>query len=329
MQISDIDCHEICLDCHKHVSYNASQFNRHAQKCRGQTPERREYIGSVKLSLRARRDKQLLELLRSEPNAMQNLSSNGVVLDKRLNRSFVAPECEALEIRFQQRSSKRKRLECVQLLMQSSPGETEGNRDSDFNDGRYLDDQHVPVTLSPPATNTSGATLAEPSVSGAARSSIGTDEVNDQIEAQPRAAQLQAPKESYEVMQSKILAYMVAKLGEPNARTQSYLQLLAPRQLQDLHDAVFHDLGLRRLDLEDAFSDLRRCLYSSLTYGAEEDLQASRSSCMTINVDIAGDYEVKVKIGREEGLIFMKKYRIQLHPQYAVEDLRAAVEQAA
>ncbi|KJZ71351.1 hypothetical protein HIM_09234 [Hirsutella minnesotensis 3608] len=122
-------------------------------------------------------------------------------------------------------------------------------------------------------------------------------------------------------MRSKVLRYMLARQPKREKDIQRYVQDLTPARLRDLYTTIFDPIGLHHNKLKDAFTDLWCCLESAEAYVMEAEL--NRSTCMSMEVDREGDYEVKVKVGRHEGLRFIKKYQLLFHTNFelSVTDL--------
>ncbi|UNI16674.1 hypothetical protein JDV02_003089 [Purpureocillium takamizusanense] len=225
---------------------------------------------------------------------------------------------------YSRRLSKRKHLEGEQSSstrqLRDGP---KRNGEREINGRQDTEEQHAAATLSSPAAEPTGTIATEaPVISDAAV--IHRNKASDPT-THARAAQLQPSDEPQRWMRSKILAHMESKLGRLDDRAQDYVQQLTPQQLQDLFNVIYNDMGLLYRDLEKAVSEILLCLYSSRTYRAERDMQTTRSSCMTVDVDLKGDYEVKIKVGRVHGLLFIRQYNILMHCLFAVEELQSEV----
>ena len=57
-------------------------------------------------------------------------------------------------------------------------------------------------------------------------------------------------------------------------------------------------------------------LQRSQTYISEEELQLSRSTCMSVEVDLDGDMVLNIKLGRLEGARLLKDWGILAHFRY-------------
>lgn len=311
--VIDISCHEMCLDCHIHVSNNASKFFKHAQKCRGKTPERKQYITSVKRSFRARSDNRLLELLRDVPNALRMFSYDGKTTDTTRNRTLEAPVYEAPESNNQERLSKRRSGQHPghQHATLPPPGESFGISRAESSACS------VEIAQTDRTNNQLGSdTLAANPESTA--SILGANFIspshNEQlsIEMSTTAATRQVPVEEA-TMRSEILAYMLSKLPGQHEYIERYVRELTPQRAQDLKSTIFDDIGLPCHNVENAFKDLWHCLEASQAFRMEKQLEVPRSTCMSVDVDPCGDWEVKVKVDRHQGLRLVIKYRMLIH----------------
>lgn len=130
-------------------------------------------------------------------------------------------------------------------------------------------------------------------------------------------------KENPATMKSKVLRYMLARQPKLGKNIQRYVQDLTPERLRDLFTTIFNPIGLHHHELKDALADLWYCLASAEAYVMEAELNIPRSTCMCMEVDREGDYEVKVKVGRHEGLRFIRKYQLLFHTNFelSVTDL--------
>lgn len=334
----DIECREVCLDCITYTSENARQFYSHALKCRGKTDARRLYIDSVKRTLRVRSDDLLLDMLRSVPGAVRILSRSSKTIDITRDTTLNGPVHEAPGAEVQERSSKRQCLDVVQHLAQSSDQSpqphAEGDAEGALNDEQQSEYRHMPVALPPP---TGEMSLAGSSASDAGFAHTATDEMYDQLEPHTRAAQpgLIVPilrtnfnstshgaRTDETRMRSEILEYMMARRGEQDINIKGYVEgELTLHQLEDLYSTIALPVGMHHDELKDAFADLWSCLEDSNAYVVERALQIPRSTCMCLEINTMGDFEVRVRVGRNKGLLFAGKYHLLRHVLFPLNNL--------
>lgn len=246
----------------------------------------------MKRRLSVRRDHQLVYLLKDAPAAV-----------------------------YRRRPSKRKRVERV-------PSSTQPLRDvpsstvRDTNNGREPEDQLAATLLPAESSNAIGT---ESPLSDHAHAVESGEKPGDDIATHSRVAPLPQPDEPHARMRSAILRHMESKLGRLDDRAEEYVKQLAPQQLQDMFNVIYNDMGMSYLALDKAFSELSLYLRSSRTWRVERSLQLVRTSCVTADVDVDGDYEVKIKVGRVQGLLFIRQYSLLMHSLFAVEELQSQV----
>ncbi|KND87464.1 hypothetical protein TOPH_07870 [Tolypocladium ophioglossoides CBS 100239] len=121
-------------------------------------------------------------------------------------------------------------------------------------------------------------------------------------------------RENAAKMESEVLQYLLARGPKREIDIRQYVRNLTPERLRDFHTTIFTVIGLHHSQLKDAFVDLWYCLESALAYTMEVELGLPRSTCMSMEVlDLQGDFEVRVKVGRQAGLHFLKKYQPPVH----------------
>lgn len=172
--------------------------------------------------------------------------------------------------------------------------------------------------------NTNGTPLQSEFITSGSRTGFGTASGETRLPEVPAA-----PSNLQDIMQSKVLGYMMAKRLGQDIDIEGYVRgELTFHQLEDIHNTLFVLVDLPGSSvllhnrLKEAYADLWPCLESSNAYTVERDLQIPHSTCMCLDINEEGDYEVRVRINRKKGLQFARKYGLIRHVHFPLNQCR-------
>lgn len=131
-----------------------------------------------------------------------------------------------------------------------------------------------------------------------------------------------AQKGKSKKMAAEIERYLLRGGPEHAGTIRELFEELNLPQVEDLHRTMFDMTdsgtpdGVDRRQLRDALSELFDCLEVSHTYVLEGRLQLPRTTCLFMDMGETGDLTVTVKVGREAGLAFNKRFQPLTHLRY-------------
>ena len=148
----------------------------------------------------------------------------------------------------------------------------------------------------------------------------GQDGQNDLINRVTQAARASFPytaEGKTATLKEQISSAVLAKHPHKMATLQQLFRQRTPEDIEDLHRTMFESgVGVDRRNMQVVLGQLWEYLQRSQTYISEEELQLSRSTCMSVEVDLDGDMVLNIKLGRLEGARLLKDWGIVAHFRY-------------